>query len=58
MMTDCNINKIVIESLLQFVINSIKGLIKVTSQIINHILNIVILAKSVDDIQFDYNNKF
>lgn len=57
-MTDCNINKIVIENLLQFVINSIKGLIKVTSHIINHILNIVILAKSVDDIQFDYNNKF
>lgn len=39
---DRNMDKIFIESNSQIVINSVRGLIKVPSQIINHVIDIVI----------------
>lgn len=38
-------------------INSIKGLIKVSGQIINHVIDIVNLARNFNNIQFNYRNR-
>lgn len=45
-------DKFLIESDLQVVINFIKGLVKVSTQIINHIVVIVNLVRNFDHIQF------
>lgn len=39
-------DKILIESYSQLVINSLKGLIRVSSQIINHVMDIVNVARN------------
>lgn len=46
-----------IESDSQLVINSITGLIKVCDQIINHVKNIVNLARNFDNTHFTYYTK-
>lgn len=52
--SDHFIDNIVIESNSQLVIDSIRGLIKVP---INHVADIVSLARNFDDIQFSYCNR-
>lgn len=51
-----NMDKIVTGSDSQLVVNFVKGLIKVPSQINNHVLDIVNLARHFVNIQFSYCN--
>lgn len=50
MASDCNINNILIEKDLLFVITSLRGLNKIMSQIINHIIDIVNLVNNFNNI--------
>lgn len=52
--TDHNMGKILIEGDSQIVINFIRGLIKVSS----HVIDFVNLARNFGNIQFNYCNKF
>lgn len=48
---DPNMGKILIESDPQLVFKSIRGLIKVPNQIINHVIDLVCLARKSNNIQ-------
>lgn len=54
---DRNMDKILIESDAKIVINSTRGLITVSSHIMNHVIYIINLGKNIDNIQFSYCNK-
>lgn len=56
--SDYKMDKISIENDLQIVINTIRGLMKVPSKIINHVIDIVNLAMKFNNIQFSYCNRF
>lgn len=52
-----NMDKVLIESNSQLVINSIRGSITVPSQIINYGIYIINIVRNFDDIQFSYCNR-
>lgn len=55
--TQHSMDKITIESDSPMVINSTNGLIKDPNQIINHVKDIVNLARNFDNISFTYCNR-
>lgn len=56
-MRNYNMDKIVIRSDLQFMINSIKGSIKFSCQITNKVMDIRNLKRNFDNIQYSYCNR-
>lgn len=57
MTSNHNIDKIITESDSKLVINSIRGLIMVLSQIDINVMDIVNLVKKFDNIDFNYCNR-
>lgn len=55
--TDRNMDKILTESDPQIVINSIKGVMKVPSHIINYVIVIINLARNFNTIHSSYYNR-